>query len=205
MKTIQIILLSILITFFSCKKPEGFESKWTKLGNFPGKEINGCVAFSINKKIYIGWGACNYDFWQYLPNSDSWSKILDLSSFADRKNPHYFVIDDKGFILEGRPQCNLPKSKEISQLFMIFDAELLKWQAKTITNPEIYEYDTPLFTWNNKAVVIENSCYIKGLYNAFWEYNYPQDQWIKRDSFPGNRNCEISFGIGNKIFGQTLS
>jgi N-acetylneuraminic acid mutarotase len=74
---------------------------WTQKANFGGGEREGCFAFALNGKGYVGCGMANSvmynDVWEYDPYADTWSEI---ESYPGQKNAFTFsfVIDGKAYV-----------------------------------------------------------------------------------------------------------
>jgi len=83
--------------------------EWTQKADFPGEARHGAVGFSIGEKGYIGTGSYwNYsgysvrfrDFWEYDPNTDTWSQKANFAG-SSCSGAGGFSISDKGYIGTG--------------------------------------------------------------------------------------------------------
>jgi N-acetylneuraminic acid mutarotase len=79
-------------------------NSWTQLPSLPGQPRNGCVAFSINGKGYIGTGANDkmnmQDIWEYNPGTKTWTEKDPMPGDA-RYDATSFVINGKAYICGG--------------------------------------------------------------------------------------------------------
>ncbi|HEY8894572.1 MAG TPA: kelch repeat-containing protein [Niastella sp.] len=77
---------------------------WTKTTSLPSQPRNGCVAFSINGKGYIGTGYNDkltmQDFWEYDPGLKTWTEKDPMPGDA-RYDAAAFVINGKAYVCGG--------------------------------------------------------------------------------------------------------
>ncbi|MFM2136235.1 MAG: hypothetical protein RL021_1635 [Bacteroidota bacterium] len=83
---------------------------WTALAPFPGGSRCGAVGFAINDTGYLATGFDGTDFlkdcWQYIPATDSWTRIQDLGaylngSFPGRTSASAITANGKAYVLCG--------------------------------------------------------------------------------------------------------
>ncbi len=70
--------------------------KWNRKTDYPGPAGTEMVSFIIRFKAYI----FNFEFWQYDPDTESWTKMADLPG-QSRYAPAGFAINDKGYVGTG--------------------------------------------------------------------------------------------------------
>jgi N-acetylneuraminic acid mutarotase len=79
-------------------------NSWTKLPSLPSQPRNGCVAFTINGKGYIGTGYNDkmtmQDFWEYDPVAKTWIEKDPMPGDA-RYDAASFVINGKAYVFGG--------------------------------------------------------------------------------------------------------
>jgi N-acetylneuraminic acid mutarotase len=80
---------------------------WDDVAEFPGDARERAVAFSLNGKGYVGLGYNRdldteelKDFWEYDPQTDTWTPIANFSGTA-RYNAVAFSIGDLGYVGTG--------------------------------------------------------------------------------------------------------
>jgi hypothetical protein len=78
--------------------------------NFPGAKRNSIKGFTINNKVYVGWGyngpAGNFnyltDFWEYNPDTNTWSQKSNCpASSTNRENINAFAFGNAGYLVKG--------------------------------------------------------------------------------------------------------
>lgn len=94
---------------------DGGTGLWQNAAPFPGQPRERAVAFVLNNKAYVGLGYNRdlttrelKDFYEYDPNTDTWTKIADFASTA-RYNAVAFSIGSKGYVgtgYDGTYFCN---------------------------------------------------------------------------------------------------
>lgn len=176
---------------------------WTQKADFGGAKRFGAVGFSIGTKGYIGTGLLYSnggifyfkDFWEYDPNTDSWTQKADFGG-TPRSVAVGFSIGTKGYIGTGGLDINFYK--------------------------DFWEYDPLTNNWTQKAdfggtartgavgFSIGNKGYIGTGYDGtpaydytskkdFWEYDPDADTWIQKNDFQGvERQYATGFAIGTK-------
>jgi N-acetylneuraminic acid mutarotase len=79
-------------------------NSWTKLPSLPSQPRNGCVAFTINGKGYIGTGYNDkmimQDLWEYDPVAKTWTEKDPMPGDA-RYDAAAFVINGKAYVCGG--------------------------------------------------------------------------------------------------------
>ncbi|MCB0643296.1 MAG: hypothetical protein KDC44_16720, partial [Phaeodactylibacter sp.] len=105
--------------------------EWTQLADFPGSTRRLGVAFSINKKGYVGLGASNgfelVDFWEYDPSTDSWTQKSNFPGQA-RVGSYAEVVNEKAYIGPG-----------------------VAYNGPNLYPTDTWEYDPATDTWTEKA------------------------------------------------------
>src|SRR5438067_2498485 len=100
----QILLTSLILFGINVIYSQNI---WTQKANFGGSARWGAVSFSIGNKGYIGTGSTGggsgpltNDFWEYDPNTNTWSQKADFGGSA-RGNGIGLSIGNKGYIGTG--------------------------------------------------------------------------------------------------------
>ena len=76
---------------------------WSDMKAFPGEPRANAISFELNGKGYVGGGSTTsifrYDFWEYNPVADKWTRLADLPPTLKAKNG--FSNAGKGYIASG--------------------------------------------------------------------------------------------------------
>lgn len=189
------------------------ENNWIRKADFPSKERSGCIGFSANGKGYIGLGgyANGFDFefkydygysdiWEYIPESDIWSKKNDFTGGTYVKGT-CVVVNDMAYIGFGKYfGYDMPSSGTYSSDFWIYNILNDAW-LKSNSFPSIPRNGAVGFSLNDKVYMgtghIGDRSGIKN-FNDFWEYNPVQQQWTRKPDLIGNpRTLAVGFSINN--------
>lgn len=100
---------------------------WNEKKPFPGPFLGRYVSFAIGKKGYVlvessGRGARTKDFYEYDPQTDSWTKKADFPG-RDRFNGIAFSVDGKGYYGAGQAKDAVAGLRDIWQ----YDSGADKW------------------------------------------------------------------------------
>lgn len=204
MKTKYLILLLFLLVSFSCEKTESFESKWTKLSNYPGdgeKSMRG-IAVAAGNKILVGWGVKNNRLWLYNTQTDTWQIIPKITE-AEREGAVTFSYNNLAYIMGGwGTNWDHYENNDLAK-------KNLKYNAVTKTFEVLNDEDK---TYLSKiGIVVNNKVYFLSSFTISYEpdidvivlteYDIKTDTWKKiNENAEINPDCEISFGIDNKIY-----
>ncbi|HUM48326.1 MAG TPA: hypothetical protein PLD84_15450, partial [Chitinophagales bacterium] len=107
---------------------------WTKKADFGGAGRANAVGFSIGNKGYIGTGYFYdgsdhffKDFWEYDPDTDTWTQKADFGGTA-RFSPVGFSIGDKGYVGTGFDGTPFPDY--LKKDFWEYDPAINSWKQK---------------------------------------------------------------------------
>ncbi|HTD97680.1 MAG TPA: hypothetical protein VK668_00260 [Mucilaginibacter sp.] len=209
------LLLVLVLCIFSCKeKPfvpnsqNALPGLWKQLGDFPGLGRVRSFGFTIGKKGYILGGNTGsgfntilvYDFWEYDPATDKWTKKADYPGQAG-EYVRGFSINNKGYVGTGFGQRVFTQDDNVPQ------------------NNDFYEYDPATNKWTQKAdfagierenvIAFEiNGIGYMGLgtdndydknYKDFWKYDVDADKWTRVADYPGSGSFGVAaFSINGK-------
>lgn len=168
-------------------------NEWTQKADFGGTIRCRAVAFSIGSRGYIGLGrdtANNFsnfprDFWEYNPQSNSWTRKSDFGDTSGREGAVGFSIGDKGYVGTGSDGTSVKKD------FWEYDPSSNVWieRAEYGGSPKFQAFG---FSINGRG-------YIGGKTQEFWEYNPQTNSWARKADFNGiDRGAAVAFSIGNK-------
>jgi N-acetylneuraminic acid mutarotase len=101
---------------------------WNNKNSFPGEFLGRYVSFSIGSKGYVlvessGRAASTRDFYEYEPQTDSWTKKADFPG-RDRFNGIAFSVDGKGYYGAGEAKDAIEGLKDLWQ----YNPEEDKWE-----------------------------------------------------------------------------
>jgi PKD repeat protein/N-acetylneuraminic acid mutarotase len=178
-------------------------NSWTQKADLgPNANREGGVGFSIGEKGYIGsgvnhdlgYGYTLNDFWEYDPQSDTWTQMADFAG-ESRAGAVGFCIGEMGYIgTENR-------------------------DGYQVLYNDFWEYDPALDLWTQKAdfggnprtnaasFVIGKTGYVgTGIISSnenssddFWAYDQNTNTWKQLEDFEGMERCfAVGFSIGVK-------
>jgi len=134
---------------------------------FPGTPREQAVAFSLNKKVYVGLGYNDdleealADFWEYDPATQAWDSIGAFPIAL--VNAVAFVVDGRAFVGTGRKADDNWENR-----FWEFDATNRSWPASPYTTiPSDLREGAFAFVINSTAYIgggFSNSTYLKDMY-----------------------------------------
>lgn len=164
--------------------------------NGDGLERGGAIGFTIKGKGYIGLGQGNSvpyfsDFWEYDPNTESWTQKADFIGSA-RRQAVGFAIDSVGFVGTGQAATGLTK-------------DFYKYSQSTNTWTQLNDFAGTArkgavgFSEIGQGYVATGD---DGTYrNDFWIYNHITDTWIQQPNFPGTpRTGAVGWGTFPTIY-----
>jgi N-acetylneuraminic acid mutarotase len=165
---------------------------WKKITDFPGLGRQKGTVLTINNRGYFGLGynqASLKDLWQYNPTDNSWSQMADCPVVLN--NPTAFSIGNLGYFGFG---YNTP-------LLYSFNPDLNQWTKKNDFNDLALDRSNSgsqfAFNIGEKAYLIASKI------NSFWEYNQPNDTWVRKNGYDNIRgpmgNNDHSVGSDGSI------
>lgn len=165
---------------------------WLQKADFFGTSMREPLNFSIGDKGYVGiTGSSQNEFWEYTPNSNSWSRKADLPDGFSFQAPS-FVIASKAYIVIG----------------------VSVWQYDPNTNVWSQKNDIPGVDKRNAfGFSIGDKGYIGGGFynqNHLYEYDPGTDNWTEKNVIPkfsphyNDPNVyaleNVTFSIGTKAY-----
>jgi N-acetylneuraminic acid mutarotase len=168
-----------------------YQSRFTRLNNFPGEAQAFSNSFSYDNKGYVilGFGSSNASrqFWEYDPESDAWSPKPSFPG-APRYWAFSFVIGNELFIGGG---------KDGNSYF----SDFYKFNFVTNSWSQLADYPDPCtsmavsFLLNNKAYVGTGYYFPNNVVysNRFWSYNPFLNTWTQVLNFPRSTNAAVAF------------
>lgn len=121
-------------------------NSWIPRANIGTLIRNEAVAFAVNGKGYIGTGdncssGTNYkDFWEYDPNTDTWTELEEFPGAA-RRYMNAFVIGNKVYCGSGTSGVNYNDLWEYDQVLSVLSRNDEYLEVKQYPNPAT-EYTT---------------------------------------------------------------
>lgn len=202
-------LLSLFIFVFfiySCTKdvsPKQITGTWVKKSPLPGICKKYAFSFNIGSKGYVGTGigsnpdsssAKAYDFWEYDPILDQWTKKDSFANGLTRVTASGFAIGNKGYAGLGIDQDSVQWQKD----FWEYDPSANHWTKKTDFGGGIRNIASSFSIGNKGYFGLGGDPNSR---NDLWEYDPIIDSWIQKVDFPGERRGgAISFVIGNNAY-----
>lgn len=152
------------------------------------------VAVGSNGKMFVYTANANNEFWEYEPNSNSWTKKSDYAGNR-RDNATFFSINADIYIgmgVDDEPYMSVPFGD-----FYKYDTNNNSW-----TRVADFSFQNYFERRTTSAFVINNIAYLgNGASNTgmvdFWSYNPSTNQWSRLADFPDARNGTSSFVLNN--------
>lgn len=192
-------LLAVQVILSSCSSSSSTTTKpgaWDRVGDFDGKTRSNGVGFVLNGAAYLGLGY-NYgedvrltDFYKYDAASDSWTQVASFPGVG-RTNAVAFVLNGKAYVGTGYDGTN-PLSD-----FWQYDPSV--GTGGTWTRVADFGYSaangtSAITRYGCLSISVKNRAFVgtgtdKSLtgYKDIWEYDAPNNQWIKRQSIGGSK------------------
>lgn len=174
------------------------------LTEFPGRGRYDAVGFSIDNKVYMGFGIDDSDFsardfYEFDTSTKLWNQVTTSPGPVGGADCG-FSIGNKGYVIN---------TSSYDQGFLInafweYDPENNIWTQKASLPTQPSRASAFAFSIGTKGYI---GIGIKEIYNGlpheyygdFWEWDQATDVWTKKADFPGNARMEaVSFAIGNK-------
>lgn len=183
------------------------KNSWTQKTSLSGEARFGAMAFSINNKGYIGGGSSSIkngvityfkDFWEYDPNSNTWSRKTDIPVSAGFGFGVGFAINGKGYM-------GLGLNTNQNVFYSAF------WEYSPITNQWIAKATFP-GTARHSAVAFSifkgNFLGYVGLgknsstyFRDFYAYDPASNSWTRKTDFIfDGRDDTFGFAVGQRGF-----
>jgi N-acetylneuraminic acid mutarotase len=169
-----------------------------------GSGRNAAFCLSINGKIYVGGGYVAtgtdaYDFYEYDPATDKWTKKADLPGATNRSAGISFSANGKGYIGLGTENYLSTSPENLLKDLWMYDPATDTWTQKA-SLPDSGRNNSACFVVNNKAYVIGGEVTSSGLVTTdVWEYDVTNDTWASKSPYPnGPVEMPFAFSIGNK-------
>lgn len=185
-----------LVNDFWSFNPQG-EGSWTKLSGtdaFPGPPRWGAVAFAVNNKAYVGFGADESgralnDFWVFEPGV-GWQALNDAP---------FSPINAVTFALEGRAYVGLGITEENIRLkaFYQYEPGTDGWE-KVEDFPGDARDAAVAFALQGKGYVGLGSSLFGALKEDFWAYDRRMREWKPVKPFEGTpRRHGLAFSLND--------
>ena len=165
---------------------------WTPISPFPGANREGSVAFSIDRKGYVGLGLDPpflNDFYEYDALTDQWTE-LDTFPGGARYNAIAFAIDGYGYVGLGSTKG--------------FDLKLFDdmWRFDPVKKSWTQLNDFPISYGVDRCEVFQFGSRVFVLVEqevSLYEYHVGGDTWTEVANFPGfGRTGGTAFTIGSQ-------
>lgn len=180
-------------------------NRWTKRAPFAGGPRDGCFAFVLGNKGYVGAGFdgefLRSDFWEYDFESDRWSSLGEFPGGA-LIFPSFFVVNGKGYVVGGGGQT------ESSALYE-FNPASREWSRRA-DFPGAARQAGVCFALDGLGYYGGGMAGYTQTFQDFWTYNPALDRWTKlADQYPEQFAAwSVSFAVGDKGYvgtGATFS
>ena len=171
------------VWMFDPSKSKG--SMWTQMKNFPFLARADAFGGAVSGKGYMGGGqdadGTFRDFYEYDPNSDTWTKADDVFG-SKRAGAFCFVMDDKLYVGSGIDNGSYLRD------FGYYDPAQGRWiDRRKIWNSTDESFDDDYKDIPRAfgvAFVLNGKAYITtGGTSSTWEYDPLTDWWKQRTSF----------------------
>jgi N-acetylneuraminic acid mutarotase len=105
------------------------DNTWTVMNDFPGYMRTSAVAVTNGKQIFAGTGYATwneYDWWEYLPQTDSWEKRKRMPD-KGRINASAFTVNNRIFVTGGRYFAGKYTAGHVKKEIMEYVPDEDKW------------------------------------------------------------------------------
>jgi len=168
-------------------------NEWSKKSNFPGTLRYNGVAFSLDNRLYYGFGETDFDFkyndiWSYDPDTDGWKFVMN-APIPERSGLIAFTVDDKAYIGFGKGTSQfIPPLSD----FWRFDPSDNSWT----------EIGTPLVNGSGdiaSSFSIGENGFLIGIQNTsdVWEFNTSTFTWTRKANFPDRIEGGPALSVGS--------
>ncbi|MEI8046636.1 MAG: kelch repeat-containing protein [Bacteroidota bacterium] len=155
------------------------------------------VSFTIGEKAYVGLGQLpdgtkSYDFWEYNPEINVWTKKADYPGGGSMAATG-FSVNEKGYVCFGQDNSN-----EVHNDLWEYSPVTDTWLQKA-SFPGIARYGASCFVIGDTAFIGTGSHgYADDYLFDMWMYVPASDSWFRKADFPGYRRSHATaFTIGN--------
>lgn len=161
-----------------------FFGEWEARSDLGGVARDRGVAISIRDRGYVGLGQSEGDvlddFWEYDPESDTWTQVADFAG-GPRRGAAGFSIGGMGYIGTGyQPRIHLRD-------FWAYDPETNEWTRVADFGGD-GRRGASGFALQGKGYLGTGSVKPSdGQVSDFWEYDPVSDSWTQRADVPGPR------------------
>ena len=176
---------------------------WTPKANFPGGSRVGQAAWVANGRVFVGGGAdylngsgvgpCHNDFYEYLPQTDTWNSIGNLPvniAFAS-----CFVINDTCYFTMGN-KSNAIYSNELWAYNIVTNS----WSQKANCTGAPRSLGVG-FSIDGKGYAGLGQSLFSNQYSDFYEYNPATNSWLAIDNYPNNLSSgSAAFVVNDTAF-----
>ncbi|MCB0710781.1 MAG: choice-of-anchor D domain-containing protein [Ignavibacteriae bacterium] len=173
---------------------------WIPKAPFGGGNRDGCFAFVLGNKAYVGTGfdGANVvaDVWEYDFATDNWSSVGNYPG-GPRIFPSSFVLNGKGYVVGGA----VGSVNESVQLYE-FDPTSKEWTQRASYAGTARQAGIA-FELNGLAYYGAGMAGYTQTFRDFYTYNATQDRWTKSaDQFPDEYTAwTVAFSFGDKAYG----
>lgn len=180
-------------------------NRWTPRASFAGGPRDGCFAFVLGNKAYVGAGFdgefLRNDFWEYDFESDRWSSLGAFPGGAVIF-PSFFVLNGKGYVVGGGGQT------ESSALYE-FNPVSREWSRRA-DFPGAARQAAVSFALDGLGYCGGGMAGYTQTFQDFWTYDPAADRWTKlTDRYPEQFSAwSVAFAVGGKGYvgtGATFS
>ncbi len=179
---------------------------WTQKADFPGPARLAIRGFSVDNKIYAGFGYIisaygptagsneyQTDFYEFDPATNQWSK----------KNNAYLGRGDIFFSNKGRIYCVNPEYRTLNKYNPSTDTWFeSKWEKNLIApDPDNISGSDICFSLGEKEYFVTAAGKKDKFINPLWELNPNAVTWLKKNDLPPPGSDTISiFTSGEKVY-----
>lgn len=178
------------------------KDSWTRLADFPALSTNKCIAFTFDRKIYIGFGYSGdkfeRDMWQYDPDLDAWTELPQKGSIPSRSGG--VACTDSEYVYFGTGF----NTHTLSDWWW-YNPRTSDWK-KLKNIPGTGRITAVAFSLKER-IFVATGRYFKGtltgghLKSDLLEYDVQKNVWYHRGEMPsGGRENAVSFVVGGKAY-----
>ncbi len=183
---------------------------WTELPGFPGSFSKNVVTegtplgFAVNGKGYVLPGAfwengnLVIEFWEFDPETNSWSKKADPPVALARGSATGFSIGTKLYV--GTGETYFENEWKLYNDFWEWDQSTDTWTKKNDFPGAARAHATGFSIENKGYIGLGGEIGMGGgpVYQDFWEYNQETDKWTRKADFPGSQVIgNVAFSVKN--------